>query len=623
MDTASQTQAATTSTSTLTPTPASALTPSATPTPTPAPASLSSGAAVSAPTIASAPTSGPVSAPAADTSALSFCLGSDPSTVVATYTPPVPPPQATAATPNTAANPVLAPTLAVVQALLRQGGWGHWWVDEPALDKWRQQIPQAKQPLSATIAQRRDARCTVTVARDRMSATLSLTPPQGGNPLTLDQARQALADKGIKAGILDKVLAATVDRGEATERVVAQGKPAVNGEHTRFDKLVADMVERHPHVYEDGWVDYRDLGDLVVVKAGTPLLRRVPPTTGEAGFDVLGNSLTPKPGTNWPFAPGLKGVEPAPGDPDLLLASVTGQPVMVSHGVKVDPNIVLPHVDLSTGNVTFDGAVNIKGDVKDGMKVTSTGDVMVGGAVLAGEIEAGGNVTIKGGVIGHSEYNGHASGRQSWFSAKVVAKGTIHARYAENACLQADTDVVLDDYAMHSEITALNHVTMGKPGTKKGRCIGGHTRAGISIRVAESGSDAGPATLLQAGTNPLVDEEMATLAKAIDKHTMEIATLQKIIDFVHTHPERDKDGLLGRATITQELHQGEMLELQALHADLQATHQLSEDAHITVDVSVHGGTQVRVGTKVWTTADTRARGVFRLSKEGELVLGSP
>jgi uncharacterized protein (DUF342 family) len=37
--------------------------------------------------------------------------------------------------------------------------------------------------------------------------------------------------------------------------------------------------------------------------------------------------------------------------------------------------------------------------VKDGLKVTSTGDVVVGGAVLAGEIEAGGNVTIKGGVI--------------------------------------------------------------------------------------------------------------------------------------------------------------------------------------------------------------------------------
>lgn len=550
--------------------------------------------------------------PSCDASSLSLALSSDEASVLATFTPP--PPAA-------AAGDTSAPAPALVQALLHQGGWSDWWVDTPALEKWCQQIPHAKQPLIAAIAHRRDGRCTVVVARDRMSATLTLERPQGGVALTLEQVQQALADKGVKSGVMDDALAVAVRRGEAHELVIARGQAAVNGEHTQFEKLVADVVDRHPHVYEDGWVDYRDLGDLVGVKAGTPLLRRIPPTSGEPGFDVLGNALMPKPGTNWPFAPGLKGVEPAPGDPDLLVASVTGQPVMVSHGVKVDPNIVLPHVDLSTGNVKFDGAVNIKGDVKDGLKVTSTGDVVVGGAVLAGEIEAGGNVTIKGGVIGHSEYNGHVSGRNSWFSAKVVSKGSIHARYAENAFLQADGDVVLDDYAMHSEISALNHVTIGKPGTQKGRCIGGHTRAGITIRVAESGSDAGPATVLHAGTNPLMEEEMSGLVMAINQHTTEVANLQKIIDFVHVHPERDTDGLLGRATITQEMHQGEILELRAQQATLQETMHLSEDAHISVEVKVHGGTEVRLGGKVWATADTLTHGVFRLNEKGELVLG--
>ncbi len=548
---------------------------------------------------------------------VSLALSEDQATVLATFTPP----PATAPMPDLPPTPVAAPEAAVVHEWLKQGGWADWWVDTPTLEKWRQQIPTATQALTAAIAQRLDGRCTVAVARDRMSATLTLTRPQGGAALTMTQVQQALDDTGVKAGLRPDALADAVARGEANGREVARGQAAVHGEHTRFEQLVADMAERHPHVYEDGWVDYRDLGDLVVVKAGTPLLRRVPPTPGVPGFDVLGTPLPPKPGTNWPFAPGLKGVETAPGNDDLLVASVTGQPVVVSHGVKVDPNIVLAHVDLGTGNVNFDGAVNIQGDVKDGMKVTSTGDVVVGGAVLAGEIEAGGNVTIKGGVIGHSEYNGHLSGRNSWFSAKVVAKGSIHARYAENAFLQADTDVVLDDYAMHSEVTALNHVTIGKPGTPKGRCIGGHTRAGITLRVAESGSRAGVATVLQAGTHPLMEEELAELAKALEKHTAEIANLQKIIDFVHVHPERDKNGLLDRTILTQALHQGQILELQAQQADLQATLQLAEGAHISVDVTVHGGTEIRVGGKVWHTADTRTRSVFSLNADGEWVLG--
>ena len=203
---------------------------------------------------------------------VSLALSEDQATVLATFTPP--PPSAASAQPGT---PAVAPAVVVVHEWLKQGGWGDWWVDAPALEKWRQHIPTATQALTAPIAQRRDGRYTVAVARDRMSATLTLTRPQGGAALTLEQVQQALADKGVKAGVLPEALADAVALGEANEREVARGQAAVHGEHTRFEQLVADMAERHPHVYEDGWVDYRDLGDLVVVKAGTPLLRRVPP----------------------------------------------------------------------------------------------------------------------------------------------------------------------------------------------------------------------------------------------------------------------------------------------------------------------------------------------------------
>jgi uncharacterized protein (DUF342 family) len=529
----------------------------------------------------------------------------------ATYTPP-----------GAADAPRVALQATLIQAQIAQGGWSTWWRDDAAVGKLVQQAATTKEPLSVKIAERRPGRCTVQVARDRMSATLSLEPPQGGDALTLDQVRQILSDKGVKFGLLDDVLAAAVAEGRAINLEVAKGQPAVNGEHTRFDQLVPNMQQRHPRIDDDGWVDYRDLGDLVVVKEGTPLMRRIPPTPGEEGHDVTGGVLRPKPGANKPFAPGLKGVAFDPHDADLLLAAVTGQPVVVSQGVKVDPNIVLPNVDLGSGNIKFDGLVNIKGDVKDGMKVFSSGDVMVGGAVLAGEIEAQGNVIVKGGVIGHSEYNGKDSGRNSWFSAKIVAKGTIQARYAENAYLEAEGDVVLDDYAMHSEITSLTHVTIGKPGAKKGRCIGGHTRATLSIRVAESGSSAGAKTVLQAGHNPLIEQEIAAIDARIAKHEAEVANLQKIIDFMALHPERNKDDMAGRALLTQELHQGQMLELQAEKTNLQEALHLADGAHIDVDVTVHGGTEVRLGGKVWQTADTRAHGVFRLNDEGELVFGS-
>jgi len=553
-------------------------------------------------------------APAAkipDTSRLTLALGDDQRTLLATYTP---------AADTDAPGPQLQP--ADIHALVKAQGYGALWQNDPAIAQFIQQLPGSKVPVTMAIGEKRDARCLVQINKDRMSATMTLVPPEGGVNLTLDQVRTALTSKGARAGLLEDVLSAAVAQGVANNLVIAQGKPCVNGENTKFEQLVPDMAERHPHIDEHGMADFRDLGDLVVVKAGTPLLRRIPPTSGEEGFDVGGNPLRPKSGTSWPFAPGLKGVESDATDADLLVASVTGQPVMVSRGVKVDPNFVLAQVDLSTGNIKFDGAVHIKGDVTYGMKVACTGDVLIGGAVLAGEIEATGNVIIKGGVIGHSEYNSRESGLSSCFSAKVVAQGHIHARYAENAYLRSEANVELDDYAMHSEITALGHVIIGKPGGKKGKFIGGHARATVSIRMAESGSEAGPLTVLQAGYNPALTKELFLLDQRSAKHHAEVANLQKIIDFITAHPERNKDDLAGRATVTQEMHQSELLDIDAQRANLKEAMGLAEDAHIAVDHVIHGGTEVRLGGKAWQTAERREKAVFRINDEGELTLGS-
>lgn len=126
----------------------------------------------------------------------------DDKVLCATYTPP---------TPADVARVPLQTTL--IQEHIAQGGWSGWWRDDAAIAKLVQQAASAKEPISLKIAERRPGRCAVQVARDRMSATLTLEPPQGGEALTLDQVRQALADKGVQFGVLDDVLAAAVADG--------------------------------------------------------------------------------------------------------------------------------------------------------------------------------------------------------------------------------------------------------------------------------------------------------------------------------------------------------------------------------------------------------------------------
>lgn len=82
------------------------------------------------------------------------------------------------------------------------------WQNDPAIGQFIQQLPGSKSPLTVAIGEKRDARCLVQINKDRMSATLTLVPPEGGLNLTLDQVRTALASKGARVGLLEDVLSA-------------------------------------------------------------------------------------------------------------------------------------------------------------------------------------------------------------------------------------------------------------------------------------------------------------------------------------------------------------------------------------------------------------------------------
>ncbi|MGJ4748898.1 flagellar assembly protein A, partial [Leptospira sp. SA-E8] len=163
------------------------------------------------------------------------------------------------------------------------------------------------------------------------------------------------------------------------------------------------VAERAPQVNEQGLIDFRELGEIPFVQPGTPLMRRHPATLGVAGCDVRGNPVNPTPGADIPYATVLKGVRFAPGDPNVLEAEIKGQPVHVENGMLVEDLLSLETVDMDSGNVSFDGSIQIKGDVMANMKVKVTGNIIIGGTVEGAELEAGGDIQIGRGVIAHAK----------------------------------------------------------------------------------------------------------------------------------------------------------------------------------------------------------------------------
>ena len=85
---------------------------------------------------------------------------------------------------------------------------------------------------------------------------------------------------------------------------------------------------------------------------------------------------------------------------------------------------------MASGNIQFDGSVVIQGDVAKGMSVKATGDIEVAGIVEMASLEAGGNITVKSGVIG-------ALGKKDVAPQVIKCGQTFQAGYTQNVRIDA------------------------------------------------------------------------------------------------------------------------------------------------------------------------------------------
>ena len=443
------------------------------------------------------------------------------------------------------------------------------------------------------LGERRDAEFKLEIAPDAMSAWVECVPAYGGAPVVPDDVFAALGAAGVTFGIdrgaVEKLCSAT-----AAERgLVACGKPAEDGQDTRFELLVADTRDRTPRVDEHGLIDFRNQGAIPLVVADQPLMRRIPPTNGVPGCNVRGETIDPVPGRNQPFADNLLGSYVSREDPNLLLASVNGQPVRRGNGVMVEQVFRLRNVDVTTGNINFDGTVNVEGEVMPNMKVHATGDIIVGGVVDGAELEAGGDIRIDGGIIAH---------------AKVRAGGAVAARFVENAQVYAGTVITIDDMALQADLQAMKQIIIGGKVPDRGRLSGGSARAMLLVQVPILGSAAGGVTTVLLGVNPELEAKYQALLQRLEKQKEEESNLEKLIKHLNAHS--DKADMLEKVKATWQHALQVWGELLTEKEGLEKQLELIAGARLVVGVSVSGAVDLTFGKKMMHVRQSHDAGTF-------------
>ncbi|MDP2370290.1 DUF342 domain-containing protein [Rhodoferax sp.] len=491
---------------------------------------------------------------------------------------------------------------ATLMAWLAEKGYGDCLIHTEAIEQAAIGCNNQHKPFMLLVAQRRDAAIHVQVTPDDMTATLSIAPPRGGKAATPEAVMQALAAAGVVKGVDQAAVAWACQQDACSDIAVASGQPPKDGHDAVFEELIPAMGDRAPQVDENGLIDYREHGSIAIVRSGEPLMRRQPATPGVDGHTVRGKVLSARPGTDQPFAAALAGAEVAQGDANLLQASLTGQPVRVQHGVMVEPILRIPEVNMSTGNIHYDGVVHVDGEVGHGMKVQASGDIVVGGMVDGGVLEAGGNITVAGGVVGR---------------ATLRAGGSVTARFAEAVQIHAGTLIVIHDMALECELQSLNQIIVGDGSPQRGRLIGGVTTAMMQITTPQLGSPTSGVTRVVLGCNPELDARRHALQERIEKEDAAHSSLHKLVTHLTTFG--DPKGLLERAKMSRQ-HAATVYAQSLVERDeLDRQIALGRTATLQVGVGVAGAVDLCFGRLAAPLRRDYRGGVFRVDSEGQIV----
>ncbi|MBQ9512001.1 MAG: DUF342 domain-containing protein [Lachnospiraceae bacterium] len=381
----------------------------------------------------------------------------------------------------------------------------------------------------------------LTVSDDEMMATAYFYPPSDGAQGELMTAQEVLTDlsyKNITYGVQkDAVEAFFAKRMYCTELVVAEGKPVKEGVDASIEYMFNSDLHAKPKIKEDGTVDFFNLDLICHCQAGDVLAKLTPEDLGEDGWSIYDKPVSPQQVKHLD----LKGNKNCVISEDKLTlsAGVSGHVSLNQGEVMVSNVYTVDNVDVSTGNVKYDGSIVISGDVDTGFEVNATGDVEVKGSVAGAKINAKGNVVLNRGI------NGMGKG-------EIVAGGNVVTKYIESASVRAGGTVSAESI-MHSKVMAGTEIYVDG---KRGFISGSQVSAKERITAKTLGSEMGANTLVEVGVDPTVKERVkkmqAQIADAEKKREAIQPTLQNFMKLLKSGAKlNEQQTKFAQQTLTQ------------------------------------------------------------------------
>ncbi|MCR5102651.1 MAG: FapA family protein [Butyrivibrio sp.] len=422
------------------------------------------------------------------------------------------------------------------------------------------------------------------VSKDKMTVTAVFYPPsEGAELMTEDEVIKDLQYRKITYGVdVDAIHEFFLKRDYCKEIVIAKGLEVREGHNAYVEYKFNVNLRPKPTLREDGSVDYFHLNLINNCEEGDVLAILHMEDRGDPGINIYNDAIKPHTVKSAILKYG-KNVN-INEEKTELTAATSGHVTLKEGKVTVSNVMTLENVDVSTGNIEYEGSVQVNGIVASGFSIKAGGNIHIKGIVEGAELNSGADVILERGI------NGMGKG-------KITAEGNLVTKFIENATVQVKGSVTSESI-MHATIFAGTEVNVSG---RKGFIAGGRVCAGEKVSAKALGSEMGANTLIEVGVDPTLKIRMKELQKGLVEAQKKLETIKPTLEgitkkiksgakFTPEQLQYAQQVNLINKTLNQKIAKDseEFTQLQEKFAD-------SKNAEVLVEDNAYPGITVTIG----------------------------
>lgn len=344
---------------------------------------------------------------------------------------------------------------------------------------------------------------SIGITPDNLRALLSINPSKTARAFDAREIFEMLEEGKISFGIKRSQIQKTIkqvnrDLKPVRDQLIAVGTPIKEGLPPRIQYHF--KTDRKVEFGEDekGKVDFKDLGYITNVNQGDLLAEYVEGTPSEPGTDIFGRPIEPEPYSDISIQPGA--FVTLSDDGRECFAAQSGQAYLKNGRVTVSTVFkVAGDIDLSVGNLDFNGSIKVAGNVLAGFHLKANGNITVNGLVEGASLEAEGSIIIKGGIKGSDK-------------GQIIAGGDLITTFIESGDILCKGNLFIESSIVNSTIECHRKISALQG---KGSIVAGDIFSVGGLECLELGSRIGVPTKIIVGDKPIIRKRLEELAAKV------------------------------------------------------------------------------------------------------------